>query len=164
MRHLFAHFLTNSAEYSQAQAEWAKLWESIPDRDEYGWRSGWFELQQANDGNPIFTAISDANQKAIRVIQYEPTSNDVEIDCWLDTFGGPVIDPSSIRELVIACALSDESKQIAHELMAAWVVGELELEKGLDSQFGPLRVERVLPQESRMLVSFHTPASQRVKQ
>ncbi len=135
---LFPNFLTDETEYAQAQAEWAKIWNATPefDRKNLGWRSGWFKLQPPNDGNPIFTAISDAQQKAIRVIQYEPTTDAMEIDFWIDTYGGSAIEPISVRELVIACTLSSESAQRALELMSSWIVGDIEFAKQSDSVRG----------------------------
>jgi hypothetical protein len=126
---LFPNFLTDDSEYAHAQGEWARIWEAIPahDRASFGWRAGWFKLAPPNDGNPIFTAISDAQQKAIRVIQYEPTMDSMEFDFWIDNYGGNVIEPTSIRELVIACALSTESAQRAFDLMSSWVVGDIEI-------------------------------------
>lgn len=73
------------------------------------------------DGNPIFSAWSPRERKGIRVIQYAPTSGGLEFDHWLDTFGGRLGDPDTVRTLTIACALSEEAAQRALELMNAWV-------------------------------------------
>jgi len=106
-----------------------EIWGKIPEitRTIGGWRPNWFQPQAPRDGNPIFTAVSDVQRKAIRVIQYEPGGDTLELDFWLDTFGGGPTDPRAIRELVIACALSVESAQRARELIASWVCGEIEL-------------------------------------
>jgi hypothetical protein len=126
MTHLFPNFLADEAEYSQAEGFWARLWAEIAEEDRRcgGWRCRWFQPQAPNDGNPIFTAVSDTQRKAIRVIQYEPTSHEPELDYWFDTFGGDESDPQAIRELVIACALSPETAQKAREIMSSWVSGE----------------------------------------
>jgi len=55
------------------------------------------------------------------VIQHEPTSQTLEIQAWPDSFGGPITDPESIKELVIACALSDLAVEVAMDLMQPWV-------------------------------------------
>ena len=126
MTHHFPNFLTNEAEYLQAEAFWASVWADIPelDRRRGGWRCGWFERQSLKDANPIFTAISDSQHRAIRVIQYEPTCAHAELDYWFDTFDGEADEPNSVRELVIACALSDDTAQMARTLMSSWVQGE----------------------------------------
>ena len=122
---LFPRFLEDEAEYAQAEAFWSRLWADVREVDRFqgAWRCGWFQPQPSKDGNPIFTAVSEAQRKGIRVIQYEPTCQDSEFDFWFDTFGGEATDPQAIRELVIACALSNETAQVARKLMS-WVSGE----------------------------------------
>ncbi len=129
MPHLFPNFLTDESEYLQAEAFWANVWERTPalERRLCNWRSGWFKSQPPRDANPIFTAVSEVQKKGVRVIQYEPSSDGIELDFWMDSFGGPATDPHAIRELVIACALSKETAQISLNLMSAWIVGEIEI-------------------------------------
>lgn len=126
MTHLFPNFLTDEAVYLEAEEFWSRLWAEMPEDKRFrgGWRSEWFKPQRTKDGNPIFTAVSDTQRKAIRIIQFEPTCDEAEFDHWFDTFGGGGEDPSAIRELVIACALSLETAQTARELMSAWVCGD----------------------------------------
>jgi hypothetical protein len=126
MTHLFQNFLADEAEYAQTVVFWESLWASIPDdeRRRGGWRCGWLPAQPPKDGNPIFTAVSESQRKAIRVIQYEPTSQEEELDFWFDTFGGDSTEPEHIRELVISCALSVEAAQMAVKLMSLWISGE----------------------------------------
>ncbi|HET6883647.1 MAG TPA: hypothetical protein VFI31_26070 [Pirellulales bacterium] len=114
-------------EYTAAEQLWARVWAQVAEDDRLrgGWRAPWFKPQPPNDGNPIFSAISESQRKAIRVIQYEPTSEDEEFDYWFDTFGGEATDADSIRELVIACALSVESAEAAGKLISSWVRGVL---------------------------------------
>lgn len=132
MTHLFPNFLADDSEYSQAEAFWARLWAEIPEADRrcHGWRAGWFQRQPMKDGNPIFTAVSEAERRGIRVIQCEPTCAEPEFDYWLDTFGGDADEQDTIRELVIACALSDETVRMASEVMSSWVRGEAILPTG----------------------------------
>ena len=73
---------------------------------------------------PIFSAYSPTRRCGIRVIQYPPTSKRLELDYWLDTFGGELGEPETIRELVIACSLSDEAATRASELMEMWCMQE----------------------------------------
>ena len=134
MTHLFPKFLADESEYGKVEQFWRQIWADIPanDRAVGKWRADWFEPQPPRDGNPVFTAVSEKFRKGIRVIQYEPTSQEPELDFWLDTFGGEPTDPSAIRELVIACALSTESARHARKLMSSWILGAVD-ESDLDS-------------------------------
>jgi hypothetical protein len=138
MPHLFPEFLERAEEYQKAQDYWNALWNRLPrlDREAGGWRSGWFGPNPQNDGNPIFTAISEQERKAIRIIQFEPRPEDTgpEVDYWLDTFGGDLANPRAIRELVICCSLSTSSSDYVLKLMNAWLVGdEFEIQTSRDS-------------------------------
>lgn len=138
VKHLYKDFLTDPAEYAAAARYWVSQWESVPffERQQYEWRQPWFASIPPQDGNPIFTAVSEPARKAIRIIQYAPTSSQLEFDFWLDSFGGKLIDPMSIRELVIACALSVEASRRALDLMSQWTFGDIEyagLETGLQT-------------------------------
>ena len=148
MQYLFPNFLANESEYAQAEAYWAQIWASIPRVDSIndGWRDGWFTSQAPKDGNPIFTAISDAQKKAIRVIQYEPTVDTIELDFWIDTYGGSLIEPVSVRELVIACALSSEAAQRALKLMSSWMIGEIEFSNETPAARGAATIRGAVPQ------------------
>jgi hypothetical protein len=123
---LFADFLDNPDSYRAAQDYWRNLWlKTAPGARVYDqWQEPWMtEIPSLQDGNPIFSAWSPQLRKGIRVIQDPPTSEKPEIQVRLDTFGGPITDPGSIRELVIACALSTETAAIALSLMDAWMAG-----------------------------------------
>src|SRR5262249_60301981 len=76
------------------------------------------------DGNPIFSAFSPTLRRGVRVIQHPPTLNTLEFEFWLDTFGGRLIDPASIYELVIACALSTEVRTRPIALIQPWEYGQ----------------------------------------
>jgi len=129
MRLLFPSFLRDESEYAGAESHWRDQWNSISEfeRTVKGWKAGWFPPQPFKDANPIFSAVSEKDRKGLRIVQYESTSSNVEFDFWLDSFGGDAASPGAIRELVIACALSVESSQLAVERMASWVSGEIRL-------------------------------------
>ncbi len=127
VRHLHARFLEDASEYRSVVTFWRTLWEKVSPttRTARGWQHPWLftgsdEDTVFMDGNPIFSAYSPTRLRGIRVIQYPPESGDLEFDCWLDTFGGKLEEPGVIRELVIACALSEEAAQQARELMEQW--------------------------------------------
>jgi len=127
INHLFRDFLQNPTRYHEAAAYWVRLWQQM---DEYRqwkheWQYPWLSTgvvagAELLDGNPIFSACSMSHHLGVRVIQYPPTSNHLEFDHWLDTFGGELGEQGVIRELVIACALSDEVSRRAVELMEMW--------------------------------------------
>lgn len=125
--HLYKNFLVDSGEYAASVEYWRRLWESIDQvaRVAADWRTPWVHTGSPliQDGNPIFSAYSPSTRRGVRVIQFEPSGNEPELDTWLDTFGGDIRDPDSITELVIACALSDFAAREAARLMESWVSG-----------------------------------------
>ncbi|MCI0460548.1 MAG: hypothetical protein L0Z62_26640 [Gemmataceae bacterium] len=123
--HRFPRSSEDVTEYQASTQYWERLWEDV---DRYarvrdGWHTPWLSTGDPSiqDGNPIFSAFSEQVRRGIRIIQYPPTTDQVEFDWWLDSFGGTMTDPESIRELVIACALSVEAGQKAANLMNQWV-------------------------------------------
>lgn len=125
MDHLYPDFLRDPLKYSLSEGFWQTLWQDIShqDRSRYEWQQPWFQPlpPKLGQGNPIFSAVSPSLRRGIRVIQHEPTAESLEIQAWTDTFGGPITDPESIKELVIACALSDLAAGVAAEMMRPWV-------------------------------------------
>ncbi len=123
--HLYSNFLNDPREYSFSENYWRELWQNISDQDRsrFGWQQPWFQPlpRELGQGNPIFSAFSPLLRRGIRVIQHEPTRQTLEIQAWPDSFGGPITDPESIKELVIACALSDLAVGVAMDLMQPWV-------------------------------------------
>jgi hypothetical protein len=125
--HLYPRFLHDDCEYRRSEDHWLRLWEQLDPqvRDQFAWQQPWFQPLPASlgEGNPIFSAVSPVLRRGIRVIQHEPTTSELEIQAWTDSFGGRADDPGSIAELVISCALSDQSSQLAFSLVAPWVSG-----------------------------------------
>jgi hypothetical protein len=124
VQHLYRGFLTDAGIYESAQARWGHLWEKLvaSERSNTEWKAPWFAPQFVNetpmrDGNPIFSALAPSLKRGIRIIQHEPTSDQVELDYWLDTFEGD----ERISELVISCALSDQAEQQASKLIRSWI-------------------------------------------
>src|SRR5260370_36236770 len=120
VQHLCKRFLADAAEYESAQARWRQLWDTLITAEKLAaeWKVPWFVPEFVNgtpmrDGNPIFTAVSPALRRGVRIIQHAPTTDQLELDYWLDTFQSD----EPISELVISCALSDEAEQQASDLM-----------------------------------------------
>jgi hypothetical protein len=126
--YIYQGFLTDAALYTRSEEFWRHLWEKLDQsaRDGFGWVQPWFQPlpRELAEGNPIFSAVSRQLRRGISVIQHEPTKSEVEIQAWLDFFDGGSHDPKSIEELVISCALSDLSAEIACDLMIPWVHGK----------------------------------------
>ena len=143
VRHLFLKYLEDRTEYQRASDYWVSLWDRIDPfvRELSGWRQPWLchglsEDDVLMDGNPIFSAYTPQHGKGIRIIQYPPTSGELEWDFWYDTFGGSMSDPNSIEELVIACALSEEAAMRTFEWLSAWVRGRVAVTYPELPQFG----------------------------
>ena len=124
VQHLCKTFLADAAAYESAQARWRQLWETLvaAEKLEAEWKVPWFVPEFVNgtpmrDGNPIFTAVSPTLRRGVRIIQHEPTTDQLELDYWLDTFRSD----ETISELVISCALSDQAEQQASHLIRAWI-------------------------------------------
>jgi hypothetical protein len=125
MTYICEYFLDDVAEYRRAEAYWNEVWDGIEllPRVMFDWITPWLGTGSPAllDGNPIFSAHSLKLRKGIRIIQHRPARDGRELEFWLDTYGGDVTDPESIRELVIACALSDVTVFEARLLMNEWV-------------------------------------------
>jgi hypothetical protein len=128
INHIDQGFLANAAIYAHSEEFWRHLWNQIDEtaRNNFGWVQPWFQplSRELAEGNPIFSAVSSQLCRGIRVIQHEPTKNEVEIQAWRDSFGGGSKDSARIEELVISCALSDLSAEMARGMMLAWVQGK----------------------------------------
>jgi hypothetical protein len=123
---LFPSFLKDAREYEEAERLWESRWRDLVEaaRQTRLWRSRWFNTRFANgtpcrDGNPIFSAVNRKKRIGIRVIQLEPGKDAVEISHWIDEFGQEESDP--IKELVISCALTEQTLRQATDLMRQWL-------------------------------------------
>jgi hypothetical protein len=138
IQNLFPHLLTDANEYSLAEQYWRDLWAQLPSFDRLGWKTPW--LQSDGDGNPIFSAFSPDRKKAIRVVQFEPVTDELDFGCYTDRIGGGLSDRNAIQELVIACSLSREAEFYSRRLISAWLTGDIELSKV--SEQSPVRIGR----------------------
>ncbi|KKW11166.1 MAG: hypothetical protein UY48_C0024G0007 [Candidatus Gottesmanbacteria bacterium GW2011_GWB1_49_7] len=125
--YIYQDFLKSADHYQAAISFWQDLWEHIDPirRHLYRWVQPWMTINpmQVMDGNPIFTAYSPTINKGIRIIQYPPEPNSPDLVVWHDTFGGQITDCDAIHELVIACALSYQTKINVIALMETWIGG-----------------------------------------
>ncbi len=118
----YPQFLSDANQYAQAEAFWQQKWEEVVRKagQTHRWRWPWIR-NPLRDGNPIFSAIDEERKLAVRIIQEEPSAaDDVPLDWWVDTFGEDT-DPDAIRELVIACILSDQTAVRLNDLLSSWI-------------------------------------------
>lgn len=128
VKHLFKAFLSNLEEYKASEKFWRNLCESILIKQQgqkHGWKS-WLNVHFSDgtpflDGNPICSLISPDNRKGVCIIQDEPITEKIYIGAWMDKFGSIDGEENFVEELVIVCELSEESAQLASELIEAWV-------------------------------------------
>jgi hypothetical protein len=125
---LYPSFLSDPNEYQQAEAYWQKMWALVLRRagQTEEWQSPWLTNRYADgtpcpDGNPIFTAVHQGRRLGVRVIQEsEGKPDDIGLDWWVD-FVGEESEPDAIRELVIACVLSEQTESVVSQLLYEWV-------------------------------------------
>ncbi len=127
VQHLFPRFLADPAEYAKAEDYWRRLWEELArfsDRQQE-WQCPWLTTTFADgtpfrDGDPIFSAWSPSRKLGVRVIQNEPQSPELELDSWVDRVGDEW-SGGEVSTLVISCALSRQSADLARDLIFAWM-------------------------------------------
>jgi len=124
VHYLFENFLDNRDVYIRNVDYWQKTVKAISYLKQSMPFSEYLNSKFANgtaffDGNPIFQAVFEKENKAIRIIQEEPESHGVEISAWLNQIE---IKDETITELVIALELSKESQEIAEYFITAWIV------------------------------------------
>lgn len=123
---LYPKFLSDIAEYAQAEARWAREWASLlkAERQEWLWESPWLKNSFADgeacrDGNPIFSAYSPRLRLGARVIQIEPEGTQRELYAWVDTFGKG--EAEAITELVVTCVLTEQTLLDVLDLFKSWL-------------------------------------------
>ncbi len=87
------------------------------------------------DGNPIYNFKINGSNRAVRIIQEEVETENIEFSAWLNT---PEVEGVQVDELVISLELSNESALLAIELINAWIVFKLpkqKMEKYIDKLF-----------------------------
>ena len=131
---LYATFLENRRVYRLAKARWQRLFEQLLSAKQYTFRP--FLNEKRMDGNPMFTAYVPAVDRAVRIIQVDPTEavSEVDIKAWLDQAVMPERE-DRVEELVIDLVLTNESERLSKQLIDGWLVQGLsmmEMEKKID--------------------------------
>jgi len=125
VHHLFKDFLENQEVYILNENYWKDQFDNLllQNGTSLVCRE-WLKTTFSNgvkffDGNPIFNVLCPSLNKAVRIIQEEPTSNHLVISAWLDEFP-TADDQETVKELVIVLELSEESRDLAKGLIKAW--------------------------------------------
>lgn len=131
---LYATFLENRRVYRLAKARWQRLFEQLLSAKQYTFRP--FLNEARMDGNPMFTAYVRDVDRAVRIIQLDPSEavSELEIGAWLDEALMPERE-DQVMELVIGLVMTKEAEQISQLLIEAWLLQELSLtdmEKKID--------------------------------
>jgi len=124
MKYLFPNFLTNEFEYKICKNYWETKIEyllrknKITNYKEY-LNTTFVNGKEQLNGNPIVNLYVINKNKAIRIIQEEPETENVEISAWTNKFQNNDLD---MTELVISLELSPEAEQIAFDFIKKWLI------------------------------------------
>ena len=137
--HLYKNFLENEKEYKKNIDFWKTIIYTLLSVDNITFQNYLQTIKKDGsfylDGNPIYNfRINEAN-RAVRIIQEEIETENVEFSAWLDTI---VVEGDEIDELVISLELSHESVLLAIELINAWIINGFtkdKMEKYIDKIF-----------------------------
>lgn len=137
--HIFKDFLEDKETYIKNIDFWKTIIYTLLSVENITFKD-YVETRKTNeelyyDGNPIFSFKIDNSNKAVRIIQEEIETNDVEFSAWLDSIE---YKEEKIQELVISLELSQESVLLSIELINAWIINNLsneKMEKYIDKLF-----------------------------
>ncbi len=137
--HLFKKFLENEEEYQKSIDFWKTMVYTLLSVENLTFKDYLTTTKKDGsiymDGNPIFNFRLDNSNRAVRIIQEEIETNDVEFSAWLDTLE---LESENVDELVISLELSHESALLAVELINAWIINNFskqKMEKYIDKLF-----------------------------
>jgi hypothetical protein len=123
--YLFSNFRTSRLEYEELSEFWnSHVWKQLPMALRSGWTTPWFATRKPalQDGNPIFTAWSEAELRGLQIIQVAPDEGTLsDLNLWLDWFGD-LRDPEAIRKLVITCVLTSANLPRIQSVIEQWVI------------------------------------------
>ena len=129
--HLYKNFLENKQVYKQNIEFWKTIIYTLLSVENITFQNYVCTLKKDGslytDGNPIYNFKIDNSNRAVRIIQEEIETNNVEFSAWIDTL--KLTDNSIVEELVISLELSNESVLFAIELINAWILNNLSIQK-----------------------------------
>ncbi|MCP4695734.1 MAG: hypothetical protein GY862_02625 [Gammaproteobacteria bacterium] len=146
--YLYKDFLHNKKIYNLNEGFWTQTITQMvqhactTDTASQGFQK-WLKTSFSNnekcyDANPIFNALCETQNKAIRIIQEEPEVDNIEISAWIDH---SVVGHRKISELVISLELSKKASNIAEDLIKYWILettDNVEMNKLIDEKLRKL--------------------------
>jgi hypothetical protein len=124
---LFEDFLDSPGRYEACELYWERLVRDVEESsNQMGEWERWLLRQYPDgtpiemDGNPMYDGRSRRSNRAFRVLQHRPASEDLEIVAWLKTHDEGY-DELPSAELVINMSLSEESGRMARKLLSMWM-------------------------------------------
>ncbi len=130
-RYLFEGFLEEPLIYKACRLYWQVrmedffAWHKIPEAKPY-LNTTFADGTDFFNGNPIVNYLVKPLNRAIRIIQDEANSNDIELSAWIDEFE---IDDTLVNELVVSLQLRPYTEKLVYELLQKWFVDLYEVEK-----------------------------------
>ena len=125
-RYLFPNFLNNNLEYQICRSYWEAKIEYLFNKNGILDYAPYLNTTFANgqeqlNGNPMINFHIKKRNKAIRIVQEEPETENVEISAWTNKIE---IDNLPTTELVICLELSPESELITIDLIEKWIIND----------------------------------------
>ena len=109
------------AEYDTLAHAWVNMWEAIPLSSRRGWEQPWptetfVDGKRAPERDPIFSAINDDEQRAIRVTITNSAEVKAAPESWIEYCDGP-----NVIELRIVCWNNAGAIAAVADLVRRWV-------------------------------------------
>lgn len=123
-KHLFADFLTNKLVYHICRNYWEIKIEDLLNKNKITnikpyLNTKFVDGQDSYDGNPIINLYSVESNRAFRIIQEEPESENESITAWINK---TEIADKKIEELVICVELTPTTEKITLDLISKWLI------------------------------------------
>jgi hypothetical protein len=122
---LYPEFLTSLAQYAAVRRYWPdRFYSLIPESEREDWKiesrdSELFCLD--GESTTVLGALNRRKRKGVSVVQARPSKGMKKISAWTDTFGANYYRRPIIF-LKIWCELTEESGELAMQLMAHWLM------------------------------------------
>ncbi len=132
---LYPNFLHDQTEYLDAARLWTESLDRVFLKNEKHelWRTPWLITRFANgemtfDGNPIYSAICDAESKAVRIVQEDSEGGEGFV-VWVEPTEWVTIRGDTVYLLTIVCVLTSRTLAETVAVVDRWVnfQGELQL-------------------------------------
>jgi hypothetical protein len=131
----FEDFLDNTEMYKACEQYWERLVRDVEESlNQTGEWERWLLRQYPNgtpvemDGNPIYDGRSRQINRAFKILQHRPVSDDLEIAAWLERNGEEYPEIPG-EELVLNLSLSEETGHIARRLLSMWMTPNITAEE-----------------------------------